>query len=100
MKFVIQRAGPDSEQLPAAHTCFNVLDLPVCECPLFFFLLFLLYYYLFVYILFSLSLLFLLFFFSLCAFFFKKKKQDYASEEKLKQKLTTAILHAHSFGLV
>jgi len=28
MKFFIQRMGPDSEHLPAAHTCFNILDLP------------------------------------------------------------------------
>ena len=28
MPFVIQRSGPDSNRLPAAHTCFNILDLP------------------------------------------------------------------------
>jgi ubiquitin-protein ligase E3 A len=28
MKFVISRAGPDSERLPVAHTCFNHLLLP------------------------------------------------------------------------
>uniref|UniRef100_A0A158QCF5 HECT-type E3 ubiquitin transferase n=1 Tax=Hymenolepis diminuta TaxID=6216 RepID=A0A158QCF5_HYMDI len=28
MKFVIARQGPDSDRLPTAHTCFNVLLLP------------------------------------------------------------------------
>jgi hypothetical protein len=28
LPFVIQRAGPDSDRLPASHTCFNILDLP------------------------------------------------------------------------
>ncbi|KAA6392573.1 MAG: putative Ubiquitin-protein ligase E3A [Streblomastix strix] len=28
LKFVIVRNGPDSEQLPTSHTCFNVLMLP------------------------------------------------------------------------
>lgn len=26
--FCVQRSGPDSDRLPAAHTCFNILDLP------------------------------------------------------------------------
>ncbi len=30
LKFVIQRAGDDENRLPVAHTCFNLLDLPVC----------------------------------------------------------------------
>jgi hypothetical protein len=29
MKFVIQSMGQDNEHLPASHTCFNILDLPV-----------------------------------------------------------------------
>eukprot|EP01097_Dermamoeba_algensis_P000520 TRINITY_DN1179_c0_g1_i2.p1 TRINITY_DN1179_c0_g1~~TRINITY_DN1179_c0_g1_i2.p1 ORF type:complete len:562 (-),score=118.34 TRINITY_DN1179_c0_g1_i2:35-1720(-) len=28
MKFVIQKSGGDSDRLPVAHTCFNILDLP------------------------------------------------------------------------
>jgi len=28
MDFMIQRAGPDSAQLPTSHTCFNTLILP------------------------------------------------------------------------
>merc|ERR1712137_310237 len=28
MKFTIQRAGTDSQRLPVAHTCYNILDLP------------------------------------------------------------------------
>lgn len=28
MPFIIQRSGPDTDRLPAAHTCFNILDLP------------------------------------------------------------------------
>jgi len=28
LRFVIQRAGPDTDRLPTAHTCFNVLLLP------------------------------------------------------------------------
>ncbi|GJQ10768.1 hypothetical protein GpartN1_g2559.t1 [Galdieria partita] len=28
LRFVVQRAGPDTERLPTAHTCFNVLLLP------------------------------------------------------------------------
>jgi ubiquitin-protein ligase E3 A len=28
LNFCIQRAGPDSDSLPASHTCFNILDLP------------------------------------------------------------------------
>ena len=27
-QFVLQRAGPDSDKLPTAHTCFNALLLP------------------------------------------------------------------------
>jgi hypothetical protein len=27
-KFLLQRAGPDSHQLPTAHTCFHTLLLP------------------------------------------------------------------------
>jgi ubiquitin-protein ligase E3 A len=30
MPFKIQRAGPDSMQLPTAHTCFNTLILRMC----------------------------------------------------------------------
>jgi hypothetical protein len=26
--FLVQRAGPDAEKLPTAHTCFNTLLLP------------------------------------------------------------------------
>ena len=33
MRFVIQRSGPDSEMLPAAHICFNTLDLPEYNSP-------------------------------------------------------------------
>jgi len=28
LKFIVQRAGPDSMDLPTAHTCFNVLTMP------------------------------------------------------------------------
>jgi hypothetical protein len=28
VKIIIQRNGPDSDQLPTAHTCFNILMLP------------------------------------------------------------------------
>jgi len=28
MEFTIQRMGPDSDFVPVAHTCFNILDLP------------------------------------------------------------------------
>ncbi|KAL5109862.1 Ubiquitin-protein ligase E3A [Taenia crassiceps] len=33
MKFVIARQGPDSDRLPTAHTCFNVLLLPEYSNP-------------------------------------------------------------------
>ena len=33
MRFVIQRAGDDQSHLPAAHTCFNTLDLPEYATP-------------------------------------------------------------------
>ena len=28
LNFKLQRAGPDSDQLPTSHTCFNTLLLP------------------------------------------------------------------------
>jgi len=28
LRFILQRAGPDSMQLPTAHTCFNMLTMP------------------------------------------------------------------------
>uniref|UniRef100_A0A383VIU1 HECT-type E3 ubiquitin transferase n=1 Tax=Tetradesmus obliquus TaxID=3088 RepID=A0A383VIU1_TETOB len=28
LRLLVQRAGPDSEKLPTAHTCFNTLLLP------------------------------------------------------------------------
>eukprot|EP01102_Stenamoeba_stenopodia_P010874 TRINITY_DN3313_c0_g1_i1.p1 TRINITY_DN3313_c0_g1~~TRINITY_DN3313_c0_g1_i1.p1 ORF type:complete len:448 (+),score=91.55 TRINITY_DN3313_c0_g1_i1:1-1344(+) len=33
LNFTIQRSGPDSDRLPAAHTCFNILDLPEYGSP-------------------------------------------------------------------
>ena len=32
LPFVVQRSGPDTEHLPTAHTCFNVLLLPEYDC--------------------------------------------------------------------
>lgn len=29
IRIVVQKAGDDQTRLPAAHTCYNVLDLPV-----------------------------------------------------------------------
>ena len=28
LEFVVQRSGPDTDRLPTAHTCFNLLLLP------------------------------------------------------------------------
>jgi len=28
LQFIVQRSGPDSDRLPTAHTCFNILLLP------------------------------------------------------------------------
>jgi hypothetical protein len=52
LPFVVQRSGPDTEHLPTAHTCFNVLLLP-----------------------------------------------EYASQEKLRDRLAVAIANAEGFGL-
>jgi len=52
LPFVVQRSGPDTDALPTAHTCFNVLLLP-----------------------------------------------EYANEEKLRERLETALAHAEGFGL-
>ena len=30
LQFTIQRSGDHSDRLPVAHTCYNILDLPVC----------------------------------------------------------------------
>lgn len=73
MTFVIQRMGPDSEQLPASHTCFNTLDLPVCTPS-------------------SIS--------SIAPAKRLSGPQEYASEEKLRVKLTTSLMHFQGFGLV
>jgi hypothetical protein len=48
----VQRSGPDSDLLPTAHTCFNVLLLP-----------------------------------------------EYASKEKLRERLAVAMANAEGFGL-
>jgi len=74
MKFFIQRMGPDSEHLPAAHTCFNILDLPVSPClPL------------------PSS--------PNCVTTWVLQ-QEYSNEEKLREKLTRALTYAQGFGLV
>lgn len=53
LKLVIARNGPDSDRLPTAHTCFNVLLLP-----------------------------------------------EYASEEKLRDRLLKAINYSKGFGML
>lgn len=53
LKLVIARSGPDTERLPTAHTCFNVLLLP-----------------------------------------------DYASKEKLQERLLKAINYSKGFGML
>jgi hypothetical protein len=52
LPFIVQRSGPDSDLLPTAHTCFNVLLLP-----------------------------------------------EYASKEKLRERLAVAMANAEGFGL-